>query len=193
MSEPTTLIGAFVAGVALTAPVVAALWRAYQRERTRADRRAPEAASPAPAPAPSPRQPDPDPTGPRILLVDDDDEDAQLFRTALRTFGARVTVANSAERSLDLLHREHFSLVVVDVRLPGLSGPDLVSLVRPKVLLMSGLPAEDLRELADACGADAYLHKSGDIRELRQAVARLLSRHGALPMGDGRASGTGEG
>lgn len=109
----------------------------------------------------------------RILLVDDDDDGAALFARMLRPLNVQVIRAASAEEALDLMAREGFALMVVDVRLPGLSGPDLVHRLRPRVLLMSGLPEDELAEKARGAGVQ-WLRKTGDVQALREAIARML-------------------
>lgn len=110
----------------------------------------------------------------RILLVDDDDDDSRLFAVTLRSLHVEVIRASSAEEAIDLMRREGFALMVVDVRLPGLSGPDLVERLRSPVVLVSGLPEEELQARAVECGADGWIRKTGDLRAMREAVARLL-------------------
>lgn len=114
------------------------------------------------------------PVARRILLVDDDEDGVILFRQWMRPLGVEVVRAESAEAALEMMRREGFAAMVVDVRLPGMSGADLVTRLRPPVLLLSGLPKEELERTAGECGADAWVVKSGDPRELRETIARLL-------------------
>src|SRR5690606_35597966 len=72
---------------------------------------------------PEPAELEPEPAG-RVLLVDDDDAVRSSVAAMLRAAGYGVTVAGTAAEALALLD-DGFDVVVADVVLPGISGPDL--------------------------------------------------------------------
>jgi len=90
-----------------------------------------------------------------------------------------VVCASSAEKALPLLHRSSFDVVVTDIRMPGLSGMELLKEVKgllPKtqVILMTGY--RDLNSAIEAVnqGAFAYIEKPFDLRDLHERVLEAL-------------------
>ena len=67
---------------------------------------------------------------PRILIVDDDAGQRSLLDSFLRSQGFQTVVASSGERALQILRAEEFSLMISDVRMPGLSGLETLRLAR---------------------------------------------------------------
>src|SRR5438445_7679866 len=61
---------------------------------------------------------------PHILVVDDDEQMQFLLREALEGARYAVTVKGTAESALDALRADAFDLILLDVRLPGMSGLD---------------------------------------------------------------------
>ncbi|MGH7927855.1 MAG: response regulator, partial [Candidatus Binatia bacterium] len=61
----------------------------------------------------------------RILIVDDDDVSCRLFTEVLDGDGHAVQSAHSGEEALDRLRTESYDLLLVDVRMPGISGLDV--------------------------------------------------------------------
>ncbi|WP_456419167.1 response regulator, partial [Thermovibrio sp.] len=62
----------------------------------------------------------------RVLLVEDDRTQRELLTELLEEEGFSVTSASSGERALDLFRKEHYDAVITDVRLPGMSGLELL-------------------------------------------------------------------
>ena len=155
MSDPSLYTGAFAAGFGLAVSVFAFASKWWRT---------------------TPKAVEPPTAGQRILLVDDDVSAGRLMQRALEPLGVQVVTVESAERAREMLRREGFPLVIVDLRLPGLSGEDLVPYLRPRVLLMSGIDPAELQAAAERCGADEALPKDGNLRTLVATVARMLDR-----------------
>lgn len=160
--DPTLVYGAFAAGFALAVSVFAfaSKWR-----------RASHVAVPAPVAVPEVK-----PAGPRVLLVDDDPAAGKLMARILEPIGVHVVCVGSAEHARRLLSEEGFAVIIVDLKLPGLSGEDLVYHLRPPVILTSTVHPDELREAAERCGADGFLEKDGNVRTITETVARMLDR-----------------
>jgi len=114
----------------------------------------------------------------RILLVEDDPDQAALFARVLTLAGYDVCHTATAEAAMDRVVENRFVLAVVDWDLPGMHGDDFIREVkttRPglKTLLYSN--HTNVGEAAAASGADAWLRKSDGIRRLREIVAQQLS------------------
>jgi DNA-binding NarL/FixJ family response regulator len=124
----------------------------------------------------------------RVLVVDDSTEPrAAIEEAVVATEGFELAgSAASGEEALDLLHRLRPDLVLLDVCMPGLSGPETSSLIcasgdRSVVVLVSAHTRTELPASVDSCGAAAFLHK-GDVcpRRLESLWQSLqLERSGA--------------
>src|SRR5512135_3314459 len=111
----------------------------------------------------------------RILIVDDDPGQRSLLDSFLKSQGFLTAVADSGERALELLRTEQFSLMISDVRMPGLSGLETLRAARKEhsvlpVLLVTAYA--DIREAVGAMrdGAVNYLTKPIDLDELLLSV-----------------------
>jgi len=127
-----------------------------------------------------------DPEPPHILVVDDDARIRDLLRRYLTEQGFRAVVAGSAEEARGLLASMTFDLAVLDVMMPGESGIRLTERLRndaelhqgrdlPILLLTARSEAEDRIE-GFAAGADDYLAKPFDPRELTFRIRAILRR-----------------
>ena len=67
---------------------------------------------------------------PRIMVVDDDERAAEIFHDKLEHSGYEVQTAASAEEALGQIKRFQPSVVITDLRMPGMSGLDLLARVR---------------------------------------------------------------
>lgn len=121
----------------------------------------------------------------RVLLVEDNAMNAQLFEDALATEGHDVAIESDGPSGRARALSEPFDLIVLDVHLPGLTGDrvcrDLkaAGVAAPIVALSSSAMPEQVR-IGLAAGFDAYLTKPISPSELRAAVRRLA------PNGNGR-------
>ncbi|MFQ5563077.1 MAG: response regulator [Parvularculaceae bacterium] len=115
-----------------------------------------------------------------ILIVDDDDRIRTLLKRYLSENGYRTSVASSAQQARKLAAGVDFDLMILDVMMPGESGFDLTEKMRaasniPILLLTArGLPEDRIEGLER--GADDYLPKPFEPRELLLRVAALLRR-----------------
>ena len=108
---------------------------------------------------------------PRLLIVDDDPGQRSLLDSFLRGQGFDTVVADSGERALELLPTQKFSLMISDVRMPGLSGLETLQRARkdfPALPVLLVTAYTDIREAVAAMrdGAVNYLAKPIDLDEL---------------------------
>jgi DNA-binding NtrC family response regulator len=108
---------------------------------------------------------------PRLLIVDDDPGQRSLLDSFLRGQGFDTVVAESGERALELLPTQKFSLMISDVRMPGLSGLETLQRARkdfPSLPVLLVTAYTDIREAVAAMrdGAVNYLAKPIDLDEL---------------------------
>ena len=120
-------------------------------------------------------------TASHILLVDDDVELTELLADYLTTEGLEISVANSAEQALaQLAPPAGFDLAVFDIMMPGMSGLELLQQVRPSnpipVIMLTGKGGDIDRILGLEMGADDYLSKPCNPRELLARIRAVLRR-----------------
>jgi DNA-binding NtrC family response regulator len=115
------------------------------------------------------------PAPPRILIVDDDPGQRSLLHSFLTSQGFETVLATSGENALQLLGQNDVSLMISDVRMPGISGLETLRRARKEkahlpILLVTAFA--DIREAVDAMrdGALNYLSKPIDLDELLALV-----------------------
>ena len=122
------------------------------------------------------------PSGARLLVVEDDDTIRDTVSEAMELEGFAVTAATNGQSAWDLLRRERFDLVVMDLMLPGMNGLDLCRQLRqepnpPLILVVSARDTETDRVFGLEVGADDYLIKPFGMRELVARCRALLRRN----------------
>lgn len=122
----------------------------------------------------------------RILIVDDDAELRQLLATYLARHGYDALLAPDARAIDEMLARHAPHLIVLDLMLPGESGLEICRRLRgrgetvPIVMLTARDEAVD-RIVGLELGADDYVGKPFDPRELVARIDAVLRRHAAVP------------
>jgi len=125
-----------------------------------------------------------DPFPDKILLVDDQEELAELVALYLRQKGYEVHTAFNAEEAIELIeeHEQYpdnlFDLVITDQEMPGKLGSDLVNYIRDetkfpalKILMATTIASEDLKGVR----YDVHMQKPLDLHLLLDVVRDLLS------------------
>lgn len=120
----------------------------------------------------------------RILLVEDDQLLGDTVQRALETEGYALDWLREGNLALAALKAETYDLAVLDLRLPGQSGMEIVRAMRSRnletpVLVLTA--CDDLRDKVDVLdsGADDYLTKPFEMDELFARVRSLLRRTGS--------------
>jgi len=120
---------------------------------------------------------------PHLLVVDDDVRLRELLRRYLSESGFRVTTAADAGEARANLASFAFDLVILDVMMPGESGLDLTRALRHEgrvpVLLLTAMAEPEDRINGLEQGADDYLSKPFEPRELVLRIRNLLQRRPA--------------
>ncbi|MFZ0097842.1 MAG: response regulator [Gemmobacter sp.] len=124
----------------------------------------------------------PAPIGRRVLIVEDDDHIAMAIEWVLGREGLAHDRVATGRDALPRIRATHPDLVLLDVMLPEMSGHDICrdlrrdpSLADVRVLMMTARgSAQDRRRAIDE-GADAFVTKPFDVKDLRAEVIRLLS------------------
>jgi EAL domain-containing protein (putative c-di-GMP-specific phosphodiesterase class I) len=119
----------------------------------------------------------------RILIADDESAVLRALAQGLEGAGFLVTTANDGARAMRYLAEASFDVVLTDVRMPGMSGLELLRAVRERdlevpVLLMTGAP--DVESAAEAVhhGASEYLLKPIPLEHLERTIRRAVGMSG---------------
>jgi two-component system sensor histidine kinase RpfC len=119
----------------------------------------------------------------RILVADDNPVNLRVTRGIMEHAGHEVVAVDDGEQALDTLEIDHenIDLAIVDMQMPGLSGPDVVRHWRyletchlPIIILTADAREESMRACREA-GADAFLTKPINGLDLIDTVARLAA------------------
>jgi CheY-like chemotaxis protein len=123
-----------------------------------------------------------------VLIIDDDPVFAELTSRRLMTGGHRVDVRHEANGALVAeVRRAQYDVVLVDVVMPGISGPTMVDalgaspLGRPALLFFSSADVSELANLAVTHGADGWISKSATRVDLLERVELALKRRSNPP------------
>lgn len=119
----------------------------------------------------------------RILVVDDESENRRLINRAVRKLYPEAELAEAAD-GFDAGHKINTflpALIVLDLRLPGANGLKVCQLIRSderlrkiKILAITGYNMEESKKQALEAGADDFLGKPFEIKELTEKLQKLL-------------------
>jgi DNA-binding NtrC family response regulator len=124
-------------------------------------------------------------TTPSVLVIDDNAALAENIAEILEDFGVEVRLAMDAQQALDCFGEREWSLVVTDVRMPGIDGLELLSLIKERspgtpVLVMTGYADRDTVNRAHHSGALAVVNKPLDLDAFIDLVERLAEAEKAV-------------
>ncbi len=129
----------------------------------------------------------------RILAVDDESDIVDLVSYNLRGEGFSVSTASDAEEALKKIRDEEFSLILLDLMLPGMQGMELCRKLRnvPKtrdvpIIMLTAKIEEVDRVLGLEMGADDYITKPFSVRELVARIKAVLRRFSKKPLNEER-------
>ena len=119
----------------------------------------------------------------KILIVDDASPVVVLCVNVLQALGFAVKGANSGEVAVDILRKEPFDIMVVDYKMPGVTGFDVFAQARAlhpdlAVVLVTGHGTSEVVNEANRLGFTAILLKPFTSDELRSTVEKVLGKLG---------------
>jgi CheY-like chemotaxis protein len=113
--------------------------------------------------------------GKRVLVVEDNEINMQLFRDVLHAKGYQTLEAISGEAALELVGDETPDLILLDIQLPGIDGVETLARLRERtdttIVALTAQAMEGDRESFLAAGFDGYISKPIDVPEFIRAVA----------------------
>jgi two-component system, NtrC family, sensor kinase len=117
----------------------------------------------------------------RILLVDDDEDQALVLKNVLESYGYQVSLARSGEEAFQMYQSSRFHLVLTDINMKGLSGLELLKKIKEihedaVVILLTGYSDVDKSRKAVLYGAFDYLVKPFDKATVLKSIERALEK-----------------
>ena len=125
-----------------------------------------------------------------LLVVDDNEMNRDLLSRRLERQGYRVTVAVDGRQALEILNREDFNLVLLDIMLPEMNGYQVLeqlkadqSLSHIPVIITTALDEADGKARCIELGAEDYLTKPFNPVMLKSRISDCLERHNRAQAG----------
>ncbi len=117
----------------------------------------------------------------KLLIVDDEKKLARSIRENLVEEGYDVRMAHNGAKALSLIEKEEFSVVILDWRLPDISGLEVCRRIRekglqPPIIMLTVMNTTEQRVMGLESGADDYLCKPFDMPELLARIRSLIRR-----------------
>jgi DNA-binding NtrC family response regulator len=118
---------------------------------------------------------------PKILIVDDEDRFRNTMRKLLEAHGLTALTAGSALLALDILSKETFDVVILDVRMPEMNGIEALRKIRAidpflEVIIMTGYASVETAREIMTTGAFDYLLKPYTIETLLEKIEAAYDR-----------------
>jgi CheY-like chemotaxis protein/anti-sigma regulatory factor (Ser/Thr protein kinase) len=113
-----------------------------------------------------------------VLVVDDDPVNRLVATLQLRALGAQVATAATGDEAWAMLQEQPFDVAFIDVQMPGMSGLDLVRLMRtlprphPLMAVMTASATAADQEAAAEAGADTFVPKPATVNDIRATLQR---------------------
>ena len=117
----------------------------------------------------------------KILIIDDEKSILDLLSVVFKKEGYRVRATLSAKKALELLNKEEFGLILTDIKLPEMSGFEILKRVReskPDIAVVMITAYGNVKQAVEAlkAGAFDYVVKPFDVDELKIIVAKALEK-----------------
>ena len=114
-----------------------------------------------------------------ILIVDDEPIVRESIRDWLKDAGYKVATAETGEEALEMVKKRDFSVLVLDIRLPGKTGIKVlqeIKALKPEIksIIITAYPTSELAVSARELGAIDYLIKPVDPDDLERRIRQML-------------------
>lgn len=117
-----------------------------------------------------------------ILIVEDDEGTAHLIASVLRNVGYELLIASNGKQGLSLAQEHQLALIIMDMRLPGINGWELTSIIRNElhltqipIIAVSVQVEQNDPEKAIQAGCNEFIAKPFNINELKECVLYYLN------------------
>ena len=121
----------------------------------------------------------------RLMFVDDEEELVSALVERLELRGIEAIGVTSGDAALEYLREADFDVVVIDVKMPGIGGLELLRTISRrypdvKVILMTGHGSAEDSEIGHRLGAVAYLQKPVDLEDLLATIEQATDSNKGL-------------
>lgn len=121
---------------------------------------------------------------PKILIVDDEDAFRMLLAATLEDEGFEISTAPDGERALECIKERTYDIALLDVRMPGIDGMELLKKIRQDspttdCIMLTGFQDVELAVSAIKNGAKDFLGKTQSVDELMMRINNVLRAHRA--------------
>ncbi|UVO49492.1 response regulator [Sphingomonas sp. SUN019] len=125
-----------------------------------------------------------------VLFVEDDAMNRRVVKDMLRVVGANMAEAPDAETGLQMIEDGDYTIILMDLRMPGMDGLTAIRHLRARADAKGALPvivvtadtATDLRERCLKTGADDVIQKPVAMGALLNAMGRMVAKSGGNEM-----------
>lgn len=119
-----------------------------------------------------------------ILVIEDDEINRSLIRSVLELGECEVWEAENAENGIQLAREHHPNLIIMDIRLPEMSGLEATRFIKEDsdlkdipIVAITGYNNKEDEDIAINTGCVAYLRKPIDVRNFRKTIAMILAAY----------------
>jgi CheY-like chemotaxis protein len=120
----------------------------------------------------------------KILVVDDNKSVCEIYKTMLTGQGYDTKSSETGQEALDLLSKEGFDLILLDIMMPEMDGLHILDIIKAntdyedvKVIMLTALGDEHIKKAAEKYGASDYIVKSEhDMKDVLEIISKVLSK-----------------
>ena len=116
-----------------------------------------------------------------VLLVDDNPQNLKVLYETLKDKGYRLLIANEGEKALDLAHRHHPEVILLDIMMPGATGLEVLEKIRQMderkstpVVILTAKGQDADRQAAFSLGANDFLTKPFSPKKLLARIHQII-------------------
>lgn len=115
------------------------------------------------------------------MIIEDDEEMRSLLKDFFEEEGFETDSVSNGVDALRILSKDHFDLVITDIRMPGLTGLDILPRIRRlkpdiPIIVMTAHGSDDVRRRSFERGATIYLEKPIHLNKLRTVIREMVLR-----------------
>ena len=115
-----------------------------------------------------------------ILLVEDDRVNQMLFERSIIKLNTKVTIAGDGEKAIELLQKENFDLVIMDIYLPGMDGCETTQIIRKQlqsdipIIAITASPIDEEIQRCFRAGMNGHMRKPFTVEQLVEAASKVI-------------------
>ncbi|MFH1958009.1 MAG: response regulator [bacterium] len=121
----------------------------------------------------------------KILVIDDEEVIRSCVQKILTKYGYLVKATGDCRAALDVMDREDFDVVLVDLKMPEINGMEIAMKIKEKspragIIIITGYMSYEIEKEIAELGIENYLVKPFGMAELAETVKKCLKKQGGL-------------